>query len=412
MALSVSLFIARRYTRSQRTPGSISFITMVSALGLVLGVAILVIVVSVMNGFDRELRERILGLLPQAVIRSPGGLEDWEAVAAIAERHASVIAAAPFIQGPALIVSGGEVRGVSVWGILPLPESRVSILGEFMVEGNLDSLVAGKFNVSLGATLARDLGVGPGDFITLVMPQATITLAGLFPRQKRLRVAAVFRTGAEADSQQIFVHLQDAQRLFRLATAVHGVKLKLMDLFQARPVLLELLEQLDDPRLRGSDWMRTHGNLYGAIQLQKLTLGILLTLLVAVAAFNVISSLVMLVTEKQSEIAIIRTMGGTPRTVMGVFALQGMFIGTVGVVLGLALGVGMTLVLSDLYGWFERLTGVALLDQYFVHYLPTQIRWLDMGVITAVALLTSALATLYPAFRASRVRPAEVLRYE
>ena len=197
-----------------------------------------------------------------------------------------------------------------------------------------------------------------------------------------------------------------------LGTAVHGVKLKLMDLFQARPVLLELLEHLDDPRLRGSDWMRTHGNLYGAIQLQKLTLGILLTLLVAVAAFNVISSLVMLVTEKQSEIAIIRTMGGTPRTVMGVFALQGMFIGTVGVVLGLGLGVGMTLVLSDLYGWFERLTGVALLDQYFVHYLPTQIRWLDMGVITAVALLTSALATLYPAFRASRVRPAEVLRYE
>lgn len=412
MAPNVSLFIARRYTRSQRTPGSISFITMVSALGLVLGVAILVIVVSVMNGFDRELRERILGLLPHAVIRSPGGLEDWQPVAAIAESHGSVIAAAPFIQGPALVVSGGEVRGISVWGILPLPESRVSILGEFMVEGNLETLVAGKFNVALGATLARDLGVGPGDFVTLVMPQATITLAGLFPRQKRLRVAAVFRTGAEADSQQIFVHLQDAQRLFRLGAAVHGVKLKLTDLFQARFVLLELLERLDDPRLRGSDWMRTHGNLYGAIQLQKLTLGILLTLLVAVAAFNVVSSLVMLVTKKQSEIAIIRTMGGTPRTVMGVFALQGMFIGTVGVVLGLVLGVGLTLVLSDLYGWFERLTGVALLDQYFVHYLPTQIRWLDIGVITAVALLTSALSTLYPAFRASRVRPAEVLRYE
>lgn len=412
MALNLPFFIARRYSRSRRKPGSVSFITLVSALGLVLGVAILVIVVSVMNGFDRELRERVLGLLPQAVIRSPSGLEDWPRIAEAAERHTQVLAAAPYVQGAGLAVTGGEVRGVSVWGVVPARERRASILDDFMVAGELEGLVAGEFGVALGAPLAADLGVGVGDPITLVMPQATITLAGLFPRQKTMRVAALFATGAQADAQQIYVHLDDAQRMFRLGEAVHGVKLKLADLFNARAVLQEVLEGIDEPQLRGSDWMRTHGNLYSAIQLQKLTLAILLTLLVAVAAFNVVSSLVMLVTEKQAEIAILRTMGGTPRTVMLVFAWQGMFIGAAGVAAGLGLGVVLTLVLSDLYAWFERLTGVRLLGQYFVHYLPTELRWQDLTVITAVALATSALATLYPASRAARVRPAEVLRYE
>jgi lipoprotein-releasing system permease protein len=410
--VNLPFFIARRYARSQRKKGSISFITIVSALGLVLGVAILVIVVSVMNGFDRELRERILGLLPQASIRAPGGLDDWQRVAAVGEHEDSVIAAAPYVQGPALVVARGEVRGVSVWGLLPSAERRVSILEQFMAEGGLDALVPGEFGAAIGTTLARELGVGVGDSVTLVMPQATFTLAGLFPRQKRMRVVALFETGAEADSGQVFVHLHDAQRLFRRGAVVDGVKFKLVDLFQARAVLQEILDALENPRLRASDWMRTHGNLYSAIQLQKVTLAILLTLLVAVAAFNVVSSLVMLVTEKQAEIAILRTMGGTPRTVMWVFAWQGMFIGGVGVALGLALGVALTLVLSDLYAWFERLSGVALLGQYFVHYLPTQLRWADLALITTLALATSALSTVYPARRASHVRPAEVLRYE
>lgn len=407
------LFIGLRYTRAKRRNHFISFISLISMLGMILGVAVLILVLSVMNGFDRELRERILGMIPHATINGYDTMLDWQEVVTAAEKDIRVVAAAPFVQGEVMLTHEGSVNGALLNGVIPEQESRVSIISEHMVEGSLDLLKAGEYGIILGDLLAQQLGVITGDLVTLILPIASSSPAGVLPRLKRFKVKGMFKVGAQLDSTLSLIHMSDAATLYRLGEGAHGVRLKLVDLFQASEVAWSVISRLDG-RYWASDWTRTQGNLFQAIKLEKTMIGLLLLMIVAVAAFNIISTLVMLVTDKQADIAILRTMGASPATVMKIFMIQGAVIGVVGTLLGVILGVVLALSISDVLAWVEQVLGFQFLssDVYFISYIPSQLRLDDVLLVSVSALLLSFLATIYPSVRAARVEPVEALRYE
>ena len=405
--------IGLRYTRAKRKNHFISFISLISMLGMILGVAVLILVLSVMNGFDRELRERILGMIPHATISSPDAMQDWQEVIAQAEQDREVIAAAPFIQGEVMLTHAGNVQGALINGVEPAAEARVSIIAEHMLHGSLEDLQPGEFGIILGNLLAQSIAARPGDKITVVLPQASASPAGVLPRLKRFTVTGIFKVGAQLDGSLAIVHLADSAKLYRLRDGVHGVRLKVANLFNASEVAWRIASSLPGGYW-ASDWTRTQGNLFQAIKLEKTMIGLLLLMIVAVAAFNIISTLVMVVTDKQADIAILRTMGASQRTIMATFMVQGAVIGVVGTVVGTVLGIILALTVSDAIAWLETSLGFQVLsaDVYFISYIPSQLRALDVALISSSALLISFLATIYPSMRAAKVQPADTLRYE
>lgn len=407
-------FIGLRYTRAKRRNHFISFISLISMLGLTLGVLVMILVLSVMNGFDRELRTRILGMVPHATINGYQPIDDWQALADTLVADPRVIAAAPFVQLQGMLTHDGSVAPVLVNGVIPKAEAQVSIIEQHMQSGSLDNLADGEFGIIIGELIARRFGVAEGDRLTFVLPEASVTPAGVFPRLKRFRVAGIFKVGAELDGSLALIHAGDAARLARWQPGqVQGVRIKLQDLFDAPRVAWDLVTQLPG-EYYAQDWTRSHGNLFAAIRMEKTMIGLLLLLIVAVAAFNIISTLVMVVTDKKADIAILRTLGASPGTIMGIFMVQGSVIGVVGTVTGCVLGVLAALNVSALVAGLEKMLGTQFLssDVYFISYLPSQLIWTDVVLICCAGLGMSFLATLYPAWRASRTEPAEALRYD
>tara|TARA_R110002167_G_scaffold9552_7_gene44146 strand:+ start:1642 stop:2889 length:1248 start_codon:yes stop_codon:yes gene_type:complete len=411
----LSLYIGWRYTGAKRRNNFISFISLVSTLGLTLGVAVLILVLSVMNGFDRELRQRILGMVPHATLSGyQQELRDWPALIDRISKYPKVEGAAPYIEAQGMLTNRGQVQGTLVYGIDPVYEQRVSIIGNHMQQGRIEALKPGEFGIVLGDILSRMLGARVGDKVTLVLPEASISVAGVFPRLKRFTVVGVFKVGAELDASMAYIHLQDAAKIKRIDNdAVEGIRLKLDNLFDA-PAEARRIAVAEGGKLRASDWTRTHGNLFQAIQLEKKMIGLLLFIIIAVAAFNIVSTLIMVVTDKRSDIAILRTMGVSSATIMRIFIIQGGVIGSFGTLVGTALGILLSLTVTDLIAWMEQLFNFQILsaEVYFISYLPSELRWDDVIVICASSLAISLLATIYPAYRAAQTKPAEALRYE
>jgi lipoprotein-releasing system permease protein len=413
--LPYELFIGLRYTRAKRRNHFISFISLTSMLGIALGVAALITVLSVMNGFQNELRTRILGVASHVQISGAGDvLSDWQSIAELAAANPRVVAAAPYVNVQAMLTFDGAVRGSVVRGILPEREDRVAEIGRHMKAGTLAALKPGEFGIVLGAELARALAAIEGDKITLIAPQGQVTPAGIVPRLKQFRVVGIFEIGMfEYDAGLALIHLEDAQKLYRMEDRVSGVRLKLRDMFESRQVALALMAKLG-ANVYISDWTRSHANFFRAVQMEKNVMFIILLLIVAVAAFNIVSTLVMAVTDKQPDIAILRTLGAAPSAIMAVFIVQGALIGVIGTLIGVGGGVLLALNIDVVVPFIESLFGVHFLakDVYYISELPSDLQLSDVIVIGAVSFVLSLLATLYPSWRASRVNPAEALRYE
>ncbi|MBP9217447.1 MAG: lipoprotein-releasing ABC transporter permease subunit [Sterolibacterium sp.] len=419
-------WIGLRYTRSKRRKsdgqgsgnGFISFISLISTLGIALGVAALIVVLSVMNGFQKELRTRILGVASHIQItgspRHGGELVDWVKVMQEAARHPEVREAAPFVQEQGMLSFDQEVRGTIVRGVLPEAEERVADFEKHMKAGHLADLRAGEYNIILGSELAYALHITVGDKVTLIAPQGMVTPAAILPRLKQFTVVGIFEVGMfEFDSGLALIHMQDAQRLYRLDERVSGVRLKVDDLFAAPRVARELLRYIDADAYI-SDWTRSHANFFRAVAIEKNMMFLILLLIVAVAAFNIVSALVMAVTDKQADIAILRTLGASPRSIMKIFIVQGALIGVIGLLLGVAGGIALALNIDVVVPAIERLLGAQFLakDVYYISELPSELQWPDVVIISAVSFILTLLATLYPSWRAARVNPAEALRYE
>ena len=415
MALPYELLIGLRYTRAKRRNHFISFISPISMLGIALGVAALIIVLSVMNGFQTELRGRILAVVSHVQISGANGeMSGWERVAGQAAKQPHVIATAPFVQAQGMLSYGQSVRGALIRGILPEHEDKVADFRPHMKSGSLDALTPDSFNIVLGSELARALGVFVGDKVTLIAPQGVVTPAGVVPRLKTFNVVGLFEVGMfEYDNGLALIRLEDAQRLYRMEDRVSGVRLKLDDLFVAPRVAREVAARIDAEAFV-SDWTRSHANFFRAVQIEKNMMFIILSLIVAVAAFNIVSTLVMAVTDKQADIAILRTLGASPRSIMAVFMVQGALIGFVGLGLGIAGGVAVALNIDVVVPFIERILGTQLMSRevYYISQLPSELQWRDVTTITGVAFVLALVATIYPSWRASRINPAEALRYE
>jgi len=407
-----------RYTRAGRAGrrnGFISFISGISMLGIALGVAALIIVLSVMNGFQKEVTDRMLSVIPHVEVFSADGnaLPDWRATAAICKRNPEVVAAAPFIASQSLLARGDTLRGAMVRGILPDEEAHITELAARLHGTTLAALQPGAWRIVLGVELARQLGVRTGDAVTVVAPSGQVTPAGVLPRLKQFTLAGTFSSGHyEYDSALAWIHLDDAAKLYRVEGPT-GVQLRLRDLHQARRVAQELSAQLG-PGFVVSDWTRTNRNWFEAVQIEKRLMAIILTLIVAVAAFNLVSTLVMTVTDKRADIAILRTLGASPRSVMGIFVVQGATAGVLGTAAGVATGLLVAFNIDVIVPFIERTLNVAFLPAsvYVISRMPSDPRWSDIVPIALVSLVLAFLATLYPSWRASRVNPAEALRYE
>lgn len=411
----LALYIGLRYTRAKRRNHFISFISLISMLGIGLGVAALITVLSVMNGFEQELRSRILGMASHASISAnQKPLHNWRQFESKAREHPDVIGLAPYVEGQIMLTRGKKVSGALVRGVLPEMEGQVSTVGGHMQQGQLEDLQPGEYNIVLGKDLAYSLRARVGDQITMVTPQANFSPAGVLPRLRRFRVAGIFDVGMyEYDRGVALVNLEDASRLFQMEGGVTGVRLKLKDLFDAPRVSHELAAQLDD-FLNVQDWTQQHANFFRAVQTEKRVMFVILALIVAVAAFNIVSTLVMVVTDKQADIAILRTLGATPGVILRVFMVQGALIGLLGTLVGLVGGVLLALNVETIVPAIEQAFGVQFMpaDIYYISDLPSKLHWPDVWRIGLLAFLLSFVATLYPAWRASRTQPAEALRYE
>jgi len=407
--------IGLRYTRAKRRNHFISFISLTSMLGIALGVTALITVLSVMNGFEKEVRGRILDMVSHLTVSTfDGRLEGWSDVVMQLKEHPQVTGAAPYVEAQGMLIHGKKVNGTLIRGILPEMEPEVSSIADKMEQGKLSDLKPGSFDVILGRDLARILQVDVGDKITMVTPSANVTPAGVSPRLKRFKVVGIFYIGMyEYDSSLAIIHMDDARRLFRMQDAVTGVRAKLNDLFAAPQIRYELQQgELGTYWVR--DWSSYHANWFRAVKIEKRMIFLLLLLIIAVAAFNIVSTLVMLVTDKESDIAILRTLGATPRSIMGIFMVQGTLIGVIGTILGVAGGISLSLNLDTVVPLIENLFGFRVLDPgvYYISELPSDLHWDDVGLISGVSFLFGVVSTLYPAWRASRTQPAEALRYE
>ena len=412
---SFPLFVGLRYTRARQRTRFISVISLISVIGIALGMTVLITVLSVFNGFQREVRTRMLSAVAHVQISGLGeSLRDWPSVAATAAKHPHVVASAPYVSAQGLLTSGGKVRGTFLRGIDPAQEGKVSEIGAHMRSGTLDDLRSGEYNVALGAPLARALGVVVGDRVVLVAPQGQVTPAGILPRLRQFTVTGIFEVGHyEIDAGLAVVHIEDAQRLYRMDGQVSGVRLKLDDLFLARQVARELLAQLP-PEVSVSDWSQFNATYFRAVELEKRMMSLLLFFIIAIAAFNMVSSLFMVVKEKQADIAILRTMGASPGDVMRIFMVQGTLIGAMGVGCGIVFGILGAINVASIIAFIENLFHVKFMPQdvYQIADLPSQLQAGDVVLSAVVAFTLSILATLYPSYRASQVNPAEALRYE
>ena len=411
----LELFIGLRYSAAKRRNHFISFISLISILGIALGVAALITVLSVMNGFEQELRTRILGMASHGSISNMRGpLKNWQSTADTALQHPEVVGTAPYIENQVMLAHGKNVSGTLVRGVMPEQEPKVSIVGNKMVSGELTDLLPGSYRIILGSELAISLGVITGDTVTMITPQANFSPAGVLPRLRRFRVAGIFEVGMyEYDRNVALVSIVDAAKLFQMGQGVSGVRLKMRELFQA-PAVMQQLANSFSPDYRLDDWTRQHANFFRAVQTEKRVMFIILTLIVAVAAFNIVSTLVMVVTDKQADIAILRTLGATPAAIMRIFFVQGILIGLVGSLLGVAGGVALASNVETIVPWIEQTFRVQFMpaDVYYISDLPSKINWPDVLHIGIVAFVLSMLATLYPAWRAGQTQPAEALRYE
>jgi len=409
------LFIGLRYTRAKRRNHFISFISLISLLGITLGMTALITVMSVMNGFQKEVRSRILGVASHIQVSGlDGTLTDWRKVAEEALRHSEVEAAAPYISAQGMVSFDQAVSGVAVRGVLPGMEDNVADLGRMMIDGRLENLAPGEFGMVIGRELARTLGVFTGDKVVLISPQGQVTPAGIIPRLKQFTITGVFEAGHfEYDSSLVLIHLADAQKLYRMENEVSGARLKLHDLFKAPQVARELVPLISSD-VYISDWTRQHANYFRAIQIEKRMLSLILALIIAVAAFNIVSTLVMAVTDKQSDIAILRTLGASPRSIMKIFIVQGTWIGVVGTTLGVIGGVLLAYNVEAVIAMIERLFSVQFLSRevYYISEIPSDLQLDDVIAVAIVSCVLTLLATLYPSYRASRINPAEALRYE
>jgi lipoprotein-releasing system permease protein len=421
MSMPYELFVGLRYTRAKRRNHFISFISMTSMVGIALGVMALIAVLSVMNGFQEELRTRILGVASHLQITgADNSLSDWPKLAASLQGAPHVIASAPYIMAQGLLSYDQEVKGAVVHGILPAQEDKVADLGSHMKAGMLTDLKPGEFGIVLGAELAQSLGVGMGDKVVLLAPQGQFTPTGVVPRIKQFRVVGLFQIGMyEYDAGLALIHMDDAAKLYRMGDKVSGLRLKLDDLFLAPQVARQLSTLLSDQSGQSapyyiSDWTEQHANFFRAVQMEKRVMFVILALIVAVAAFNIVSTLVMAVTDKRADIAILRTFGASPRSIMVIFIVQGALIGLIGTFIGGFCGVLLALNIETVVPFIEHLFSVQFLakDIYYISELPSHLLWSDVITITMMSFVLSLLATLYPSWRAAKTNPAEALRYE
>jgi len=420
-SLPYELFVGWRYTRAKRKNHFISFISLTSMIGIALGVAALIIVLSVMNGFQKELRTRILGVASHLEITTgyDGQLSNWQAVASFANQQPHVLASAPYITAQGMLSYDQGVQGAIIRGIEPAAEDKVADLGKHMKAGSLSDLRVGEFGIILGADLAYALGAQIGDKVVVMAPQGQFTPTGVVPRLKQFTLVGLFQIGMyEYDAGLALIHLDDAAKLYRMGNNVSGVRLKLDDLFDAPGIAVAMSNRLNDPRAdtdyRVSDWTQQHANFFRAVQMEKRVMFIILTLIVAVAAFNIVSTLVMAVTDKRADIAIMRTFGASPGSIMTIFMVQGAMIGVIGTVLGAFFGIVIALNIETIIPFIESLFQVQFLakDVYYISDLPSDLIWADVITIVAVSFVLSLLATIYPSYKASRINPAEALRYE
>lgn len=416
-SLPFELFVGLRYTRAKRRNHFISFISMTSMVGIALGVAALIVVLSVMNGFQQELRSRILGVASHMQVTGPENqLAEWQFIASRLQDTPHVEATAPYIMAQGMLSYGAAVQGAIVRGVLPAAEDQVAEIGAHMRAGQLADLRAGEFGIVLGAELAQALGVLIGDKVVLLAPQGQFTPTGLIPRIKQFRVVGLFQIGMyEYDAGLALIHMDDAAVLYRMGDKVSGLRLKLDDLFRAPAITHQLGASLGDyGRYYVSDWTQQHANFFRAVQMEKRVMFIILTLIVAVAAFNIVSTLVMAVTDKRADIAIMRTFGASPRSIMQIFIVQGALIGAIGTVAGALAGIVVAQNIDVIVPAIERLFNIQFLakDVYYISDLPSQLLWSDVIVIVVLSFLLSLLATLYPSWKAAKTNPAEALRYE
>ena len=412
MNANLPLFIGLRYIRGKQRSGFLSFISLLSFVAMTLGVMALIVVLSVMNGFDREIKTRVLNVVPHATVNVPGGISDWPLLGEQASAKGQVTAYAPYIEGYGMLSAQGRNQGVLVQGVDPQQEQQVTDVNQFMQAGDLLALEPGEFGIVLGNLLARSLRVFIGDSVILSLPELSVTPAGVFPRYKRFRVQGIFQVGAQVDSGLALIHYADAQKLYRLSDNVHGIRLQTPNPFELDKRLL-YSEQMPE-QAKVTTWADTMSSLFQAIKMEKAVVGTLLAAIIAVAAFNIIASLVLMVGEKRGDIAVLRTLGADAGTVSKVFMVQGSIVGIAGVILGVISGCLLALSVGDILQWVEQQLGFYVFDPeiYFISQLPSQLQWQDVAIVSGLGIVLSVLATLYPAYRAGKILPAEALRYD
>ncbi|MFT6969052.1 MAG: lipoprotein-releasing system permease protein [Cellvibrionaceae bacterium] len=413
MISNTPIFIGLRYTHAKRRHQFISFVSGFSLIGMALGTLALIVVLSVMNGFDREIKERILRVVPHAYLNQTPVMQDWKLIQGQISEVENIKSAAPYISGFVMLSSDFNVQGVELQGVLPTEEVNVSTINDYMLNTSLFALKPNQFSIILGSQVARQLNVSVDDTIIMTLPTVSITPAGLFPRSKRFSVAGIFEVGAQVDQSLALIHLSDAQRLFRYGSSVQGLRIKTDDIYQAAAAVRPLPVKLG-MNFEVKDWSQTQGGLFQAIQLEKRMVMLLLMIIIAVAALNIVTSLVLMVSDKRSDIAVLRTLGMTTRQIMAVFVIQGSAVGFIGIVIGSLAGCLLAINITVVADWLQTLVGLYLFDPsiYFISQIPSELALKDVVIVCGVGFILSILATLYPAFRATQVEPAEVLRYE
>ncbi|MFT6254800.1 MAG: lipoprotein-releasing system permease protein [Granulosicoccus sp.] len=412
-SFSTPFFIGLRYIKAKRRHQFISFISGFSLVGMALGTLALIVVLSVMNGFDREIKQRILSVVPHGFIDELPALQDWEGLSSEISTTPHLVASAPYISGYAMLSSKQSVQGAQLQGILPDQERAVSVIDTYMYRGDTQQLQQGEFGIVLGRILASRLRVDMGDSVLMTLSDISITPAGIFPRTKRFTVVGIFEVGAQVDQSLAMIHLGDAQKMFRYGDKVQGLRVKFDDIYQAQEKIAVLQKQLGD-QYQLTDWSKTQGSLFQAVQMEKRMVTLLLLIIVAVAALNIVTGLMLMVADKRGDIAVLRTLGMTTKHIMCIFITQGSVVGIVGIVVGAILGCLLAISISEVIAVLESLFGIYIFDPnvYFISQIPSELRWGDVLFICVSGISMSILATLYPAYCAAQIAPAEVLRYE